>query len=340
MQKDPNKIAVELDPVQIVALIGKCYNEFVQNAETLFPGEGREFVRLLVNKRDRLYHDFEISKRNTDKKRLITAPCEILKCLQKGLSKLVAEQFENHDISHGFVKGRSTRTAAEALKKVGNIIEKETTNIDVQGAFPAISGRVIRKMLRHDSKIEFTNWQIVILSKIATRENDKLSTGAPSSPVIFNWRLTSFDKEISAAAKKRGWSIVRYADDISVVHYRTQKREAIELVKRMLEPLGLEIERRKLKTYKSGYIAALGLVITDNNIRIRRSARRKMRGLANRFRGKCLEAAQNIYTHRDAGEIRRRLPEKFAGMKHSVTATLAGYCAYLIGIDRPVKTQF
>jgi hypothetical protein len=270
--------------------------------------------------------------------RLITAPTEILKILQTGLSNFVEEQFVSHPESHGFVKGRCPRTAAESLKRVKNKNEKQVTNIDIQGAFPSITGAAVRSLLRHDSKVELTHWQINILSKIATRQNDRLATGSPSSPILFNWRLTKFDHEVEAAAKKRGWHVVRYADDISVSHYQTQKREAIELIMRMLKPLGLRIERRKLRTFKSGYTLALGLVITDDSIQIVRAARRTMRGLVNRFAGK-LGEAKNHYTHHDAGRIRRVIPEKFARMKYSTSAVLAGYCAYIIGIDRPYNKK-
>jgi hypothetical protein len=334
MYKKPNKNAIELSPEQIIALIGKSYKEFVYNVETLFPGSGKDFCRLLVNSRDKLYYDFEIAKRSSKKMRLITAPSEILKILQSGLSNFAETQFVNHPESHGFVKGRCPRTAAESLKRVKNKNEKQVTNIDIQGAFPSITGAVVRSMLRHDTDVHLTPWQVNVLGKIATRQNDVLATGAPSSPILFNWRMTRFDHEVEAAAKKRGWHVVRYADDISVSHYQTQKREAIELIKRMLKPLGLRIERRKLKTFSHGYTLALGLVITDDSIQIVRAARRTMRGLVNRFAGKYGETT-NHYTHEDAGRILRQMPKKFARMKHSTSAVLAGYCAYIIGIDRP-----
>jgi hypothetical protein len=153
--------------------------------------------------------------------------------------------------------------------------------------------------------------------------------------------MTSFDNELEKAAGARSWTIVRYADDITIVHYRTQKKEAVELVIRMLAPLGLQIERKKLKTYKSGYVKALGLVVTDTSIKIVRKARRTMRGLARKFLGKSVLKVKNAYSHEEAGQIRQRMNDRFARLKYSTTAVLAGYCAYLIGIDRPRRlTQF
>ncbi len=329
-------VASELTPDHILSLLGESYNECAWNFEREFPGIGRTFVQLLVNKRDRLYHSFKIPKRNTDEKRTISAPNHLLKAIQRGLAKMVEGQFENHEISHGFVKGRSPRTAAEVIKRIPHLISKCSTNIDIKGAFPSITGKAIRSLLRHDANLGLSNWKINILSKLATRENDRLSTGSPASPVIFNWRLSKFDGEIKAATNKRGWRVIRYADDITIVHEIGEKREAIELVVRMLRPLGLQIERRKLKSYKSGYTFILGLIVTPQTIRARRVTRRTMRGLAHSY-AHLLGKAKNVYSHSDAGIIRSLLPDCFKAMRGSLTAKLAGHAAYLIGVDRPMK---
>jgi hypothetical protein len=331
------KVALDPDPEYIVTLVGESYNKFVQNLENKFPGYGRETARLLANKRDSLYNEFEVPKKNSDKMRKIKSPHDVLKHLQKQLALFVAAQFQNHPSSHGFVRGKSPRTAAEAIQKSGNLAEKEVTNVDIKGAFPSITGRVIRKMLRHDTKTSLSPWQINILSKIATGENDRLSTGSPASPVIFNWRLTSFDNELEKASTKRNWSIVRYADDLSVAHYRNEKGKVVELLKRMLDPLGLEIEKSKLKTYRREYKVVLGLIVTRTSIFTLRKVRRSLRGLANRFKGIYVEEVKNRYTHEEAGKIRAKIPYEAARRKKSAEASLGGHCAYLIGIDRPRK---
>jgi hypothetical protein len=341
MKNKPNKnvIAVEMSPTEMLALVSTSYKRFEQNCEEKWGNTGKEFVRLLVNKRDALYTTFEVPKKNSQKTRLITAPSEILKTVQTGLAAFVGEQYNPHQNSHGFEPGKSTRTAAETMNAVPNKWERQVTNIDIKGAFPAIEGRAIRSLLRHDSKIVLTPWQVNILAKIATGENDRLSTGSPSSPAIFNWRLTKFDNELEKAMAKRNWYWVRYADDVTVSHYQTQKAEVVQLLIRMLKPLGLEIERKKLKTFKAGYAIILGLIVhNDDRIRISRHARRKMRGLAHRFTH-LLGKARNSYTHKQAGKMRRKLPEQWAVLKGSVTATLCGYAAYLIGIDRPLNTK-
>jgi hypothetical protein len=249
---------------------------------------------------------------------------------------VVESQYEHHDISHGFVKGRSPRTAAEVVKKIPHLVSKCSTNIDVKGAFPAISGRMIRSLLRNSSNLNLSPWKVKFLSHIATKGDDRLATGSPASPAIFNWKLTKFDSELEAATKKRGWQVIRYADDITVVHEIGQKQDAIELVIRMLKPMGLKIERRKLKSYKAGYTFILGLIVTNQTIRSRRVTRRTMRGLAHGY-AHLLGKAKNVYSHSDAGIIRSLLPDCYVGIRDSLTAKLAGHCAFLIGVDRPIK---
>jgi hypothetical protein len=329
-------IASELTLEDILTLSGESYNECLQNFETVFPGIGRQFVQLLYGNRDRLYHSFKIPKRGSDDMRTIYAPNHLLKACQRGLAKVIDSQYEHHDISHGFVEGRSPRTAAEVVKKIPHLVSKCSTNIDVKGAFPAITGKMIRSLLRHSTNLNLSPWKVKFLSHIATKGDDRLATGSPASPTIFNWRLTKFDSELETATKKRGWKVIRYADDITVIHEIGQKQDAIELVVRMLKPLGLQIERRKLKSYRAGYTFILGLVVTSHSIRSRRVTRRTMRGLAHGY-AHIIGKAKNFYNHSDAGIIRSLLPDSWTALKGSLTAKLSGHCAYLIGVDRPLK---
>jgi hypothetical protein len=330
--------ASELTPDHIIALSGESYNECARNFEEAFPGIGKEFVRLLYSNRDRLYSSFKIPKRNSKDLRTISAPNHLLKAIQRGAEKMVSNQFVNHRISHGFVKGRSPRTAAEVVRRIPQLISKCSTNIDIKGAFPSIEGRKIRSLLRNDSTLAFSPWKVKFFSHIFTRADDRLSTGSPASPTIFNWALTTFDKEMEEAATKRGWQVIRYADDVTVVHEIGQKQEAIELTARLLKQRGLRIERRKLKSYKSGYCFILGLIVTPFTVRSRRTTRRTMRGLAHGYE-RILGKAKNLYSHRDAGEIRQLLPERWEAIRGSLTSKLSGHCAYIIGIDRPMRNN-
>ncbi len=293
---NPNALAKSPLP-DIITIIGNDYNGFVRNLERGFPGKGQYIARLITTNQDRLYKTFPVYKKrgNTKKARTVYSPVKILKTLQKSLALFAEKQFESHPNSHGFTNGKSTRTAAEQIKGTANINEKEITNLDIKGAFPAISGKVLRSLFRHKTKTKLNAWQVYILSKIACNSEDRLATGAPSSPVLFNWRLTAADFEIERAFKKKNWDFIRYADDISVIHYRTQKREAIELMTRILGKFDLRIERSKLKTFHKTLKTVVGLNVQFGEITIPRKIRRTIRGITHQLKDVGL-ISKNNYT--------------------------------------------
>jgi RNA-directed DNA polymerase len=270
---------------------------------------------------------------NTKKARKIFSPVGILKELQNLLTTFAENQFVSHPCSHGFVKERSTRTAAEQLKATPNISEKEITNIDVKGAFPAITGRVVRSLLRHKAKQRLTPWQVNVLSKIACNSSDALATGSPSSPVLFNWRLTSADYEMEYAFKKHGWTFIRYADDISVIHYRTQKKLAIQTVIGILNQFGLVIAREKLKTYHNDLKKIVGINLQSGELSIPRKIRRSMRALTHQLRTSGVISANRInkgLAYYNLQRIDRDLIRK----KGTIEAAAAGFMAYIIHVER------
>jgi hypothetical protein len=290
---------------------------------------------LANNKQDALYSNFSVFKKRCRKRkaRKIWSPERILKLIQGDLDRFVRLQYTANTHSHGFEGGRSTRTAAEFIKNIPNLNEKELTNIDIAGAFPAITGKQIRSLLRHKCKETFSNWQINILSKIVTTSNDRLATGSPCSPAFFNWRLTSLDAELEKATETQQWSFIRYADDISIVHYRTQKNRAIRLVIKLLKKFDLFIARDKLKTYRKYKKRVLGLIVTPDSIEIPRQLRRTFRSILRKISTKefyCL----NKFSLSEAYSIIKMQDKALTRIKGTLEAQATGFAAYVIHAKR------
>ncbi len=328
---------------RIIRLLGRDYNEFVKNLEGLFPGAGRRVAQMLANnKQDALYSNFDVYKKRCRKRkaRKVWSPIRILKFIQMDLDRLVRLQYTANTHSHGFEGGRSTRTAAEHIKTVPNLNEKEVTNIDIAGAFPAVTGRQIRSLLRHKTTTshQLSNWQINILAKIATTSNDRLATGSPCSPAFFNWRLTSLDAELEKATEARHWDFVRYADDISIVHYRTQKSAAVRLVIRLLKKFDLSIAREKLKTFRGTTKAVLGLVVTPESIEIPRKIRRTFRSVLKQLGTR--EGHLNKFPLGIAYKVIEATDKELAFTKGTLEAQATGYAAYIIHAKRPLIPEY
>jgi hypothetical protein len=331
---NPNALAKSPLP-DIITIIGNNYNEFVRNLEKQFPDKGQYIARLITSNQNRLYKTFPVYKKrgNTKKARTVYSPVGILKKLQKRLATFAESQFESHPNSHGFTNGKSTRTAAEQIKGTAHINEKEVTNLDIKGAFPAISGRALRSLLRHKTKTQLNAWQVYILSKIACNSEDRLATGAPSSPILFNWRLTAADFEIERAFKKRNWDFIRYADDISVIHYRTQKREAIELMIKILRKFDLRIERSKLKTFHKTLKKVVGLNVQYGEITIPRRIRRTIRAMTHQLKDVGL-LSRNSYTVGQGFYNLKRFIKGTTRKRGTIEAQTAGFMAYVIHVHR------
>jgi RNA-directed DNA polymerase len=324
------------DPLSIITIVGKSYKEFCYNLELVFPGKGIYIARQLCgNRQDSLYRCFDAYKRrgNTKKARKIYSPVSILKELQKLLVTFAEDQFVSHPCSHGFVKGRSTRTAAEQLKATPNINEKEITNIDIKGAFPAVSGKKVRSLLRHKTNQKLTPWQVNVISKIACNSNDALATGSPCSPILFNWRLTTADYELEYAFKKHGWTFIRYADDISVIHSRTEKKLVIKTVITILNKFDLVIAREKLKTYHNNLKKIVGINLQFGELSIPRKIRRSMRALTHQLRNSGVISANQIHKGLALYNL-KRIDRSLIKEKGTIEAAAAGFMAYVIHVER------
>ncbi len=342
MQVETHQIASNESLNSIVAVIGLKYNEFKHNMQVMFPKTGEAIVKALVNgQQDRLYSTFIVFKKRCKKRkaRLVYSPRKELKQLQTLMDTFVRSQFQDHKISHGFVTGKSTRTAAESVMATPHLNEKEMTNLDIAGAFPAVTGRAIRSLLRHKVQTgQLNNWQIRILSSIATNSSDKLATGAPTSPSIFNWKLTAADAEIERLCSARGWKAIRYADDVSVIHYRSQKRDVIEAIQGIFNRFGLKIERSKLKTFRTTVKTITGLTVQHGLIRISRRLRRLHRALAHQVSRTYQFTAKNNYTEQESFDCIKAIGQE-AFKKDSLEAQAVGFWAYNLHAVMKLRNQ-
>jgi RNA-directed DNA polymerase len=177
----------------------------------------------LVYKKPAKYTQFQIPKSNGSP-RIISAPCEELKALQRKIKKIIDECIVaiEHSrgtlgtISHGFKKDHSIITNAEMHKKRVYVF-----NIDLEGFFDSIHMGRIRGFL-------ITNKDFLLHPKVATVlaqimcHDDKLPQGSPTSPVASNLIGHLLDLRLIQLAKKNGCSYSRYADDLTFSTNRSE----------------------------------------------------------------------------------------------------------------------
>lgn len=203
---------------------------------------------LYVNKPQNQYHQFSIDKKSGGK-RIINAPSEELKSLQKSLSNLLldcideinAEKFpksqlikpklrKNGDndyaaevlkikiptaetkqpsLSHGFVRERSIIT--NAMMHIG---KKNVLNIDLKDFFDSFNFGRVRGFFIKNNNFQLDPHIATVIAQIACYD-DKLPQGSPCSPVITNLITHTLDIRLASLAKKYKCTYTRYADDIT-----------------------------------------------------------------------------------------------------------------------------
>jgi S1-C subfamily serine protease len=155
--------------------------------------------------RGAMYKEFSIAK-GSGKLRLIAAPDNRLKMLQRKLAPLLDQLYRVRNPVHGFVPDRSVKSNAEA-----HINRRHVVNLDLKDFFPSITENRIRGVLRALG-VDFR------VSEIIARlccYNGHLPQGAPTSPVLSNMICYRLDTVLLQIAKSARAIYTRYADDIT-----------------------------------------------------------------------------------------------------------------------------
>lgn len=152
-----------------------------------------------------MYNEFSIAK-GSGKLRLITAPDNRLKMLQRKLAPLLDQLYRVRNPVHGFVPDRSVKSNAEA-----HLNRRHVINLDLKDFFLSITENRVQGVLRAlgvDRRV----------SEIVARfccYKGHLPQGAPTSPVLSNMICYRLDTVLLQLAKASRAIYTRYADDIT-----------------------------------------------------------------------------------------------------------------------------
>ncbi len=152
-----------------------------------------------------MYKEFPIAKAS-GKLRLIHAPDNRLKMLQRKLAALLDQLYRIRNPVHGFVPDRSVRSNAEA-----HINRRYVVNLDLKDFFPSITENRIRGVLR---ALGVDHRVAEIVARLCCYKGS-LPQGAPTSPVLSNMICYRLDTVLLQIAKGARAIYTRYADDIT-----------------------------------------------------------------------------------------------------------------------------
>lgn len=169
------------------------------------PGE-RKFLEKHAAYR---YAQVAIPKRRGGTRTLLV-PERRLKFLQRKVLTLLQQLHSPRMPVHGFVKGRSPITNANAHQTRPYLL-----NLDLRDYFGVISHRRVRGMLEALGIAEEV--ALAVCSICVTR--NQLPQGAPTSPILSNMVAYRLDRDLMNFAKAHRLRYTRYADDISLSSY-------------------------------------------------------------------------------------------------------------------------
>ncbi len=160
------------------------------------------------------YKVYEIAKRNSAKTRTIAHPSKELKFIQRALVAFLQEKLSIHECAYAYRKGISVKDNAQMHSD-----SKYLLKMDFKDFFPSITPDIFFKVAELQGLVFNKADQFVLTGLLFWKKKGSnrlvLSIGAPTSPLISNFVMNSFDEELNNECKNKKITYTRYADDIT-----------------------------------------------------------------------------------------------------------------------------
>ncbi len=193
---------------------------------------------------DHLYSTYNLPKKSGGN-RLITAPDEKLKNLQRAILNYGFAPIDKSPSATGFRKG--TSIVGNALPHVA---KKIVVNVDIEGFFPNTSQSLIREACRQLVRGELSDDAQILVAEICGYKG-ALPTGAPTSPAIANIILAQADKALRTVCKKHRISFTRYADDLTFSG-NNGVLSVLPFAQKVLADFGYKLDAGKTNIFRKG----------------------------------------------------------------------------------------
>ncbi len=248
-------------------------------------GLERAFLTQVTYTASHRYKTYRVPKK-TKGLRTIHHPARELKLLQTWLAQVIFSRLPIHDSAIAYRRGRNIGTNA-GLHAANNYLLK----VDFQDFFPSITGEDVEQLLRANRArihpVALNEQDYRIIRQLVSR-NDRLTIGAPTSPVLSNAVMYDFDVWWAERCGPQAITYTRYADDL---FFSTNTPRLLEgLLVELREDLAqrrhphLTINNRKtVFTSRKHKRLVTGLVLTcDGKVSLGRKQKRKIRSLVHK----------------------------------------------------------
>lgn len=240
---------------------------------------------LYALKPDNMYTDFSIEKNNGGK-RIISAPDERLKKIQRKLAHLLENVYEPKVCAYGFISGKNINGNAKKHQRSNQIL-----NIDLKDYFTQINFGRVRGMFIN-KPYEIGKDAATVLAQIVCYKG-KLPQGAPTSPIIANMICAPMDNHFMRLAKKYHMQYTRYADDITFSVKKTFPKEIAYVedgnvvlgskITDILQKDGFEENKEKIHLRTQNERQEVTGLIVNKVVNVRREYIREIRAILHNY---------------------------------------------------------
>jgi RNA-directed DNA polymerase len=244
-----------------------------------------QYVELVARTASHRYKSYSIPKK-TGGFRTINHPARELKLFQRWLIKNLFSRLPVHRSACAYKKGSSVyRNASQ--HRTRNFLLK----VDFRDFFPSIRGHDLVRHLRINSDslrgVVETAADRELVRRLVCRD-DRLTIGAPSSPILSNLVMYEFDQKWTSYCREKRIAYSRYADDL---YFSTNERGVLEValadLKRDLRqrhsPVLQINEEKTVFTSRKRRKLVTGLVLTpEGTVSLGRKKKRFLRALIHR----------------------------------------------------------
>lgn len=284
MQIHKTRISDWINYYQCIGLPEDVYGQYLPYIETLLSrnlpvildfthlagllGRTNGYLASVVNSPKNHYRTFTIPKKSGGIRK-IEAPYPALKECQSWIYVNILSKVKLHRDVHGFRPRRSIIT--NATRHIGC---KELLNVDIKDFFPSIS---IRRVIKVFVDLGYSGHVSFFLASICC-VNNRLSQGAPTSPVLSNIVAKGLDVRLSRLASSNKLSYSRYADDISFSGDRVP-HWIIDPVTKIISDCGFVLNEAKtrLANKKANRRIVTGIDVKEDGLSLPRPYRRSLR---------------------------------------------------------------
>lgn len=213
----------------------------------------------------RTYTTFRIPKRSGGY-REISAPTDNLKQRQKKLLKFIYEsRWLPNNAAHGFTKMRNCKTSLQVHQKHKS---RWFLKMDIHDFFGTTTWELVENAISENAfwcaipKYTYSGIRNICFKEV--NGVDVLPQGAPTSPVLCNLVMSSYDYKIQKYCHKKGLIYTRYADDILISsRVDFDWKEVQDFIQELLKPYTIAEAKTRYGNF-NGRNWNLGIMYTND----------------------------------------------------------------------------